>query len=182
MTGERLVSALSRRPPRLKTLLECPVFGVERPLSNARGIRGSGGGDVTIERRRRDAEPLRNLSYSDVGIGEHRLGGLDVIIGEFRRTASRAASAPRGGKARLGALPDQAALEFRQRAEHVENKPTLRGRRVEGFRQSKPVSTLRNKYRNTGRGKKAILGGAMVEHDHRPFTAGAPTVDFVPIM
>ena len=65
-------------PPaaRLKTLLERPVFGVERPLSNARGIRGSRGGDVTIERRRRDAEPLRDLSYSDVGIGEHRLGGL----------------------------------------------------------------------------------------------------------
>jgi hypothetical protein len=47
-----------------------------------------------MERRRRDAEPLRDLSYGDVGIGEHRLGGLDVVVGEFRRPASRAASAP----------------------------------------------------------------------------------------
>ena len=41
-------------------------------------------------------------------------------------------SAPRGGKTRLGALADQAALEFRQRAKHVKNQPPLRGRRVEG--------------------------------------------------
>jgi hypothetical protein len=81
-------SASGAEPPpaaRLKTLLERPVFRVERPLPNARRIRGSRGGDATIERRRRDAEPLRDLSYSDVGIGEHRLGGLDVVFGEFRR-------------------------------------------------------------------------------------------------
>ena len=58
---------------------------------------------------------MRDLGDADVGIGQHRLGGLDVVIGEFWRTASRAAGAPSGGKARLGALPDQAALEFRQR-------------------------------------------------------------------
>lgn len=33
--------------------------------------------------------------------------------------ASGAAKAPGGGEARLGALSDQAALEFRQRAKHV---------------------------------------------------------------
>jgi hypothetical protein len=43
---------------------------------------------------------VRDLNYADVGIGEHRLGGLDVFVGEFRRPAS-------------GALADQAALEFR---------------------------------------------------------------------
>ena len=90
-------TAAARR--QAETLLEGPVFGVERPLSNARGIRGSRGGDVTIERRRRDAEPLRDLSYSDLGIGEHRLGGLDVVVGEFRvrsriRLRSNSASAP----------------------------------------------------------------------------------------
>jgi hypothetical protein len=37
------------------------------------------------------------------GIGEQCLGGLDVVLREFRRTASSAARAPRGGKARLGA-------------------------------------------------------------------------------
>jgi hypothetical protein len=56
---------------------------------------------------------VRDLSHADVGIGEHRLGGLDVVVCEFRRAASGAANAPRGGKARLGTLPDQAALEFR---------------------------------------------------------------------
>ena len=56
-------------------------------------------------------------------------------------------SAPRGGKTRLGALPDQAALEFRQRAEHVKNQPPLRGRRVEGFGQAaKPDHEPRNRW------------------------------------
>ena|SRR5438067_7069326 len=31
----------------------------------------------------------------------------------------------RGGEARLGALADQAALEFRQRPEHVKDQPAL---------------------------------------------------------
>jgi len=80
---------------------------------NARSIRGSRRWDVPIERRGRDAEAVRYLGHGDVGIGEHRLGGLDIVIGEFRGASSSAAGAPRGGKARLGALPDQAALEFR---------------------------------------------------------------------
>jgi len=60
---------------------------------------------------------VRDLIHADVGIGQRRLGGLDVVVREFRRTASGAASTPRGGKARLSALPDQATLEFRQRTE-----------------------------------------------------------------
>jgi hypothetical protein len=105
-----------------ENLLERPVFGIERPLSNARGIRGSCGREAPIERRRRDTKALRDLSDGDVGIGEHRLGGLDVVVGEFRRAASGSAKPPRGGKTRLGTLPDQAAFEFRQRAEHVKNQ------------------------------------------------------------
>jgi hypothetical protein len=96
-----------------ETFLERPVFGIERPLSNAWGIRGSCGRNVAIERRRGHAEAVRDLGHADVGIGQQRLGGLDVVVGEFRRPASGAAGAPRGGKARLGALPDQTALEFR---------------------------------------------------------------------
>jgi hypothetical protein len=115
-------TALSRRRRRhAETLLERPVFGVERPLSNPWRIRGSCGRDVPIKCRRRDPEAVRYLSHANVEIGEHRLGGLNVIVREFRRTPSRAASAPRGGEARLGALPDQTALEFRQRAKHVKN-------------------------------------------------------------
>jgi hypothetical protein len=96
-----------------ETLLERPVFGIERPLSNAWGIRGSRGRYVPIERRRRHAEAVRDLRHADVGIGEHRLGGLDVVVREFWRTASGATCPPGGGEARLGALPDQAALELR---------------------------------------------------------------------
>ena len=63
--------------------------------------------------RGRHPEAVRDLSHADVGIGEHCLSGLDVVLREFRRTASRAAYAPRGGESRLGALTDQTALEFR---------------------------------------------------------------------
>jgi hypothetical protein len=91
-------------------------------LSNTRGIRCSCGGDVTIERCRRDAEAVRDSGYADVGIGQHGLVGLDVVVGKFRRTATVAANAPCGGKACLGALPDQAALEFRRRTKHCEKQ------------------------------------------------------------
>jgi len=73
-----------------------------------------GGTDIASRERRR---AVRDLIHADVGIGQRRLGGLDVVVREFRRTASGAASTPRGGKARLSALPDQATLEFRQRTE-----------------------------------------------------------------
>jgi hypothetical protein len=73
---------------RTEALLERPVFGVERPLSNARGIRGPCGGNVPIERRGGNTEALRDLRDGNVGIGEHRIGGLDIVIREFWRTAS----------------------------------------------------------------------------------------------
>jgi hypothetical protein len=92
-------------------------------------------------RRRRDAEAVRDLGHPDVGVGQQRLGGLDVVAGEFWRTPSGAARAPSGGEAGLGALPDQAALEFRQRAKHVKNQPPLCGRRVEGFGQTAKPDT-----------------------------------------
>ena len=76
------------------------------------------------------------MHHTNIGIGQHRLGGLDVIVGEFRRTPSRAAHAPSGGKPRLGSLPDQAARELCRRAKHVKNQPPLRSRRVEGFGQA----------------------------------------------
>src|SRR3954447_27069575 len=118
----RRIAVASRRT---EALPERPVYGIMRPLSYTRGIRGSCSRKISIERRRRDTKALRDLSNGDVRIGQHRLGGLDVILGEFRRTASGAAKAPGGGKARLGALPNQAALEFRQRAEHVKNQSPL---------------------------------------------------------
>ena len=85
---------------------------------------------------------MRDLSHADVGIGQQRLSGLDVIVREFGRTASRAANASRGCKTRLRALSNEAALEFRQRAKHVKNKSALSGRRVDGFRQAAKTDTL----------------------------------------
>ena len=70
------------------------------------------------------------------GLVEHCLGGLDVVLREFRRTALSAARAPSGRKARLGALPDQAALELRQCAKHVKDQPPLCGSRIESFGQA----------------------------------------------
>jgi hypothetical protein len=59
-----------------------------------------------MERRGRNAEAVCDLSDADVGISQQRLGGLDVVVGEFRRAASCAAGASSGGEARLGALPN----------------------------------------------------------------------------
>jgi hypothetical protein len=53
----------------------------------------------------------------------------------------RSACAPSSGKAGLGTLPDQAALEFRERAKHVKNQSPLRGRRVEGLSQAAEPDT-----------------------------------------
>jgi hypothetical protein len=100
------IGALPPPAARLEPSWSVPSLGQKRPFSNVWGIGGARGGNVTIERRRRDAEAVCDLSYADVGIGEHRLGCLDVVVGKFWRTASGAARAPGGGKAGLGALPD----------------------------------------------------------------------------
>jgi hypothetical protein len=38
---------------------------------------------------------MRDLSDADVGIGHHRLGGLNVVVRELWRAASCAPSTPR---------------------------------------------------------------------------------------
>src|SRR4051794_6384844 len=105
-------------------------------ISKGRGMRGSRSRDIPIERRRGDTEALRDLRYCDVRIGQHCLGGLDVVVRQFRRTASGAAKASRGGKTCLGTLPDEAALELCQCAKHMKNQSALCGRRVQGFGQA----------------------------------------------
>jgi hypothetical protein len=52
--------------------------------------------DIAIERSRRDAEAVRDLAEADIGIGQQRLGGLDVVIGKFRRSRSRSENERRG--------------------------------------------------------------------------------------
>jgi hypothetical protein len=66
-------------------------------------IRGFARRGYTVERRRRGAKAVRDLSHADVRIGEHRLGGLYVVVREFRRTRAtfRLAGRPR--------LPGEAA-------------------------------------------------------------------------
>jgi hypothetical protein len=51
-------------------------------------------------------------------------GDLNVPVREFRQTPSRATGAPGSGEARLGALPNQAALELGQRVEDVKKPDT----------------------------------------------------------
>src|SRR5215217_4671015 len=84
------IAAASRRD---SDFLERPVFGVGRSLSNARGIRGSRSREISVEHCRRDTETLRDLCYGDVGVSKHRLGGLDIVLRQFRRAASGTAKA-----------------------------------------------------------------------------------------
>jgi Tn3 transposase DDE domain len=59
---------------------------------------------------------MRDLSHADIGIG------LDVVVGEFRRTASLTTKPTCRCKARLGALPEQTPLEFCECPKHVKNQ------------------------------------------------------------
>jgi hypothetical protein len=92
-----------------------------------------------------------DLGHADIGIGQHGLGGLDVVVGEFRRTSSGATGTSRGGEARSDPLPDQAALELRQCSEKLAAlaRSSCRGLRsgyenrcpaIEGFRWSRSTA------------------------------------------
>jgi hypothetical protein len=65
-----------------------------------------------MERRAIIAEAVRNLGDGCSRIGQQRLGGLDVVVGEFGRAAAGAARALNCGEAWLGALSDQNAVEL----------------------------------------------------------------------
>jgi hypothetical protein len=91
---------------------------------------------------------MRYLPHTDIGVDQQRLGGLNVVVGEFRRPASGAAKATGGGEARLGAFPDQTAFEFRKRTKHVKNQPPLCGRRVEDFGQTAKTDAAYSKVFN----------------------------------
>jgi hypothetical protein len=47
-------------------------------------VRRSCSWDVSIERGGRNAKAVRNLGDADVGIGQQRLGGFSIVVGEFR--------------------------------------------------------------------------------------------------
>jgi X-Pro dipeptidyl-peptidase C-terminal non-catalytic domain len=81
------------------------VFGVERPFvkrpAYSRFTRRGCIGRASPAR----TETVCDLRHADIGIGQHRPGSLDVVVGEFPRPASSAAGAPGDGKPRSGALP-----------------------------------------------------------------------------
>ena len=81
-------------------------------------------------------EAVRDLCDADVGIRQQCPRDVKVVFRQLWWTASGTAKPTRGGEARLGALSDQAALEFRQRAEHMKDQTALCGRGVEGFGQA----------------------------------------------
>jgi hypothetical protein len=131
-------------------------------LNRRRYSRSSRGGDVTIERRGRDAEAVRDLRHADVGIGEHRLGGLDVVVRQsFGGRPPVRPARPRGGEARLGTLPDQAAFEFRRyptkRAPDLPTGP-LDVDRVETRRGSRAAGVVGEVGSPRGMDKRRFLG------------------------
>ena len=67
-------------------------------------------GDVLIEGRKR---------HANIRVCQHGLRRLDVVIGQFGRTPTNSSEFLRRQQSRARALPDQAALKFHQRAEHV---------------------------------------------------------------
>jgi len=82
---------------------------------------------------------VRDLGDADVGVRQQCPRGFKVVLCQLSWTAPRSACAPSNGKAGLGALSDQAALDLRQRAKHVKNQPPLCGRRVGALgRAAKP--------------------------------------------
>jgi hypothetical protein len=84
----------------------------------------------------RHAEAVRNLGHSNIRSGEKRSRGLQIIVGQVWWAASCATDPTGSGVSRAGAFADQTALDCRQSAEHVEHKQTLRGCRIERFRQA----------------------------------------------
>ena len=58
-----------------------------------------------------------------------------TLLIEYRRAAAVAAASSRSGKPRHRALADQVALEFGERAEHVEDEPAATSRRIDALVQ-----------------------------------------------
>jgi len=52
---------------------------------------GSRRRNIPVERRRRNAEPMRDLGNADIRIGQQCSGDVKVVVGEFWRTTSGAA-------------------------------------------------------------------------------------------
>jgi len=67
-----------------------------------------------------------NVSNGDVGIGEQRPCNVEVVIGQLWRSAARAPHKLRRLQARARSLPNEGALELRQRTEHVKDQDALR--------------------------------------------------------
>ena len=128
-------------PANIALLFDVGWEGSLAAFSISGRIRRSRSGNVAIEGRGGHAKAMRNLRHTDVGVSEQCLGSLDVVVGELWRAAPGATEATGSGETRSGALPDQTALEFRQRPEHVKNQPPLRSRGVEGFGQAAKPDT-----------------------------------------
>ena len=97
---------------------------------------GSRGGQIAIERRGRNAEPSRNLRHHYVRVGQQRSCHVNIVFGQFGWSPARSACSPCGGETRLGTFASEAALELGERSKHMKHEPTLRRRRVDGFREA----------------------------------------------
>jgi len=89
-----------------------------------------------------------------------------TLLIEYGRSAAVAAASARSGKPRHRALADQVALEFDERAEHVEDEPVATGRRVDalvpgrggGVRAARWRQLATGEQRGNGRDRRALGG------------------------
>jgi len=66
-------------------------------FSTACRIRRPRGGQIAIERRGRHPDTLGDLGNRNIGVRKQRRRDIKTVVGQFRRSASRASCTPCGG-------------------------------------------------------------------------------------
>jgi hypothetical protein len=80
----------------------CSKYLGSRTESGRRTVCGLGGGQISVQRRRRYPEPVGNLGDGDIGIGEQRPRDVEIVLGQLWRSAS---CSPRSLWRRAGLRP-----------------------------------------------------------------------------
>lgn len=99
------------------------VTAVIAALAAARGLLTQN----AVDRGTADAEHITDLRDGHVLLVVHAPGGLDLVGGQDRRAPTQTATGSRGRQAGLRTIPDQVALELRQRGEQVDHQPAAGG-------------------------------------------------------
>src|SRR5271165_7106026 len=105
-------------------------------FSTTCGIRRPRSGELAIQCRGRHPETVGNIADGNIGTGEQSPRNVEIVLGQLRRSASWSARTLRCGKSGACRLPNEGALEFGKRAEHVKDQDALRRRRVDRLREA----------------------------------------------